>query len=158
MTLAICPGSFDPMTVGHRDVVERALTLFDEVIVVLATNSAKSYLFNDEERKELAEATLTGLDRVKVTLTSGLIADYAREIGANAIVKGLRNAADFDAETAMALLNRHISGVETVFIMGDPALGHVASSYVKELASYGGPLDGLVAEPVAQALKERFAN
>lgn len=158
MTLAICPGSFDPMTLGHRDVVERALTMFDEVIVLLATNSIKSYLFSDEERMALAEETLAGLEGVSVDITAGLIADYAREKGGNAIVKGLRNAADFDAETSMALLNRHLCAVETVFIMGDPALGHVASSYVKELASYGGPLTGLVAEPVAQALQERFAK
>ncbi|QOR46956.1 pantetheine-phosphate adenylyltransferase [Trueperella pecoris] len=155
MTLAVCPGSFDPMTLGHVDVVRRARAMFDEVVVAIAKNSAKAHLFTDAERVELAREALADLDGVRVELSSGLIADFARDRGAAAIVKGLRGAADYDAEQAMALLNRHLSGIETVFIMGDPALNHVASSFVKEIASYDGRIDDLVTPNVARALKEK---
>lgn len=155
MTLAVCPGSFDPMTLGHVDVVRRARAMFDEVVVAIAKNSAKAHLFTDAERVELAREALADIDGVRVELSSGLIADFARDRGAVAIVKGLRGAADYDAEQAMALLNRHLSGIETVFIMGDPALNHVASSFVKEIASYGGRIDDLVTLNVARALKEK---
>lgn len=155
MTLAVCPGSFDPMTLGHVDVVRRARAMFDEVVVAIAKNSAKTHLFTDAERVELAREALADINSVRVELSSGLIADFARDRGAVAIVKGLRGAADYDAEQAMALLNRHLSGIETVFIMGDPALNHVASSFVKEIASYGGRIDDLVTPNVARALKEK---
>src|SRR5699024_11086036 len=108
--------------VGHVDVVRRARGMFDEVVVAVAHNPAKKYRFDAERRVQLARAALDGIDGVRVDLVPGLLATYCAEIGASAIVKGLRGAADFDAEQAMALMNRHLAGIETVFVMGDPAL------------------------------------
>ncbi|AHU89218.1 pantetheine-phosphate adenylyltransferase [Trueperella pyogenes] len=154
MTLAVCPGSFDPLTLGHMDVIRRARAMFDEVIVAVGHNAKKTYLFSIEERVELARQALADIDAVRVEATTGLIAEFAQKQGAAAIVKGLRGGADYDAEQAMALLNRHLSGIETVFVMGDPALAHIASSFVKEIASYGGRIDDLVAPNVARALRK----
>ncbi|WP_341741812.1 pantetheine-phosphate adenylyltransferase [Trueperella pyogenes] len=154
MTLAVCPGSFDPLTLGHMDVIRRARAMFDEVIVAVGHNAKKTYLFSIEERVELARQALADIDAVRVEATTGLIAEFAQKQGAAAIVKGLRGGADYDAEQAMALLNRHFSGIETVFVMGDPALAHIASSFVKEIASYGGRIDDLVAPNVARALRK----
>lgn len=154
MTLAVCPGSFDPLTLGHMDVIRRARAMFDEVIVAVGHNAKKTYLFSIEERVELARQALADIDAVRVEATKGLIAEFAQKQGAAAIVKGLRGGADYDAEQAMALLNRHLSGIETVFVMGDPALAHIASSFVKEIASYGGRIDDLVAPNVARALRK----
>ncbi|SDU80272.1 pantetheine-phosphate adenylyltransferase [Arcanobacterium phocae] len=158
MSCAICPGSFDPITRGHVDVIERAHRMFDEVVVVVARNSAKSYLFSDEERLDLAQEAVKHIPHVRVELVDGLIADYAKKIHANAIVKGVRGSADYDSELPMSLLNRHLSGVETVFVMGEPSLAHIASSFVKELARYGGPYEDLVPANVAQALKEKVES
>ena len=152
MSLAVCPGSFDPITLGHVDVVRRALEMFDEVVVAVAHNPAKRYLFGADERVDLARAALADLPGARVELVPGLLARYCADIGAAAIVKGLRGAADFDSEQSMALMNRHLAGVETVFVMGDPALGHVASSLVKDVASHGGRVDDLVPAAVAAAL------
>ncbi|KTF03853.1 MULTISPECIES: pantetheine-phosphate adenylyltransferase [Trueperella] len=154
MTLAVCPGSFDPLTLGHIDVIERARGMFDEVVVAVSHNAKKTYLFSLDERVELAREALAGVGGVRVEAATGLIADFARERRAAAIVKGLRGAADYDAEQAMALLNRHLSHIETVFVMGDPALSHIASSFVKEIASYGGTIDDLVTPNVARALRK----
>lgn len=158
MSLAVCPGSFDPLTLGHVDIVRRTRGMFDEVIVGVAQNVKKNYLFSDDERVVLAQDALKNIDGVRVELVSGLLAEFAMERNASAIVKGLRGAADYDDEQAMALLNRHLSGIETVFIMGDPALNHVASSFVKEIAAYGGKIDDLVTQNVAQALKEKVQS
>ncbi|USR78842.1 pantetheine-phosphate adenylyltransferase [Arcanobacterium pinnipediorum] len=155
MSCAVCPGSFDPITLGHVDVIERALRIFDEVVVAIAHNGAKNYLFTDEERLELARQAVAHLPGARVELVDGLIADFARSIGARAIVKGVRGSADYDSELPMSLLNRHLSGVETVFIVGEPSLAHIASSFVKELAHYGGPYQDMVAPHVAQALQEK---
>lgn len=155
MTVAVCPGSFDPLTLGHIDVVKRARGMFDEVIVGVAKNAKKRYMFSDAERVALAEEALNDIPGVRVELVEGLLADFVQERGAVAIVKGLRSAADYDAEQAMSLLNRHLSGVETVFIMGNPKLNHIASSFVKEIAAYGGKIDDLVSSNVARALNER---
>ncbi|TRW45839.1 pantetheine-phosphate adenylyltransferase [Georgenia yuyongxinii] len=152
MSLAVCPGSFDPITLGHVDVVRRAREMFDEVVVAVAHNPAKRYLFDAETRVELAGAALADVDGVRVELVPGLLARFCADVGAAAIVKGLRGAADFDNEQAMALMNRHLVGIETVFIMGDPTLGHIASSMVKDVASHGGDIEDLVPPAVAAAL------
>ncbi|MGV9183146.1 pantetheine-phosphate adenylyltransferase [Arcanobacterium canis] len=154
MTIAVCPGSFDPITLGHLDVIRRATTMFDHVIVAVSTNSAKHYMFSHSERVELVRQACqdAGID-VEVVFIDGLIAQFASDRGAVAIVKGLRGNADYDAEVTMALLNRHISGVETVFVMGDPALNHVASSFAKEIASYGANIDDFVPANVASAIR-----
>ena len=158
MTLAVCPGSYDPITLGHLDVVRRARAMFGEVVVAVARNDAKNYMFSEAERLELARGAVADIPGVRVEIVDGLIADFARAQGASAIVKGLRGAADFDAEQTMSLLNRHMSGVETVFVMGDPGLGHIASSFVKDIARHGGKIDDLVPENVAQALKQKVES
>ncbi|XCB30207.1 pantetheine-phosphate adenylyltransferase [Arcanobacterium hippocoleae] len=156
MKLAICPGSFDPITFGHIDVIERAANLFDEVIVAVAMNSQKNYLFQNNERVQLAREALMHLPNVQVELVSGLIADFAKARNAGAIVKGLRGSADFSNEETMALLNRNLSGIETIFLLSDSALSHVASSYVKEIAAYNGPIDKLVPKNVAAAIQKKI--
>ena len=155
--LAVCPGSFDPITLGHVDIVRRARDIFDEVVVAVAHNPAKRYLFDRDRRVELARAAVEGLD-VRVEAVPGLLADYCRDAGATAIVKGLRGGADFDAEHPMALMNRHLAGVETVFVVGDGALAHIASSLVKDIAGHDGDVSGLVPPAVAQALRDAFAH
>ena len=153
VTTAVCPGSFDPITLGHLDVVRRASTMFDQVVVGVARNSSKASLLPVEERVALARAALSDLDGVRVEAVDGLLADFVRTVGAVAVVKGLRGSADFDAELPMALMNRHLSEVETVFVVGDQALAHIASSLVKDIARYGGPIDDLVPEGVAEAVR-----
>ncbi|MDD7464812.1 MAG: pantetheine-phosphate adenylyltransferase [Actinomycetaceae bacterium] len=155
MTIAVCPGSFDPITLGHVDVIRRAHTLFDTVIVGVGRNSRKNYWFSAEERMELACGALVDIPNVQVELMDGLVATFAHEHGAIAIVKGLRGTADFDNEQAMALLNRHLTGVETVLIIGDSTKAHIASSFVKDIALYGGKFEDLVPANVARALRER---
>ncbi|MDX5319022.1 MAG: pantetheine-phosphate adenylyltransferase [Actinomycetes bacterium] len=151
-SLAVCPGSFDPITFGHVDVVKRALSLFDEVIVAVANNASKTHLLDSDQRVMLTRQALQGIEGVSVEPVTGLLADFCTERDARAIVKGLRGSADFDDEMSMSLLNRHLSGIETVFIMGDPSLNHVSSSMVKEIARYGGDVTGLVPEAVARSL------
>ena len=155
MSIAVCPGSYDPITLGHLDVIDRAAAMFDEVIVVVANNHLKKYLFSVADRVELVEEAVKGHPRVRVASHSGLIAGYCAQVGASAIVKGLRGAADFDGEQAMALMNRHLTGIETVFVMGNPAMGHIASSMVKDVAGHGGKIDDLVPSHVAEALHNK---
>ncbi len=158
MSLAVCPGSFDPLTLGHVDVVRRARSMFDEVVVGVARNSAKSPLLAVDERVALARAAFASDAGVRVEVVPGLLADFVREVGAAAVVKGLRGGADFDGELPMALMNRHLTGVETVFVVGDPGLAHIASSLVKDVARYGGPVDDLVPPGVADAVRAAWAQ
>ena len=158
MRIAVCPGSFDPITLGHVDVVRRALTMFDEVIIGVAQNAGKRYMFSPQERLDLARASVKDIPGASAEPIHGLLADYVKEAGASAIVKGLRGSADYDSEQSMALLNRHLSGVETIFIMGDSGLGHIASSLVKDVASHGGRVDDLVPAPVAAALTRKESH
>ncbi len=157
MSIAVCPGSFDPITLGHVDVVRRARTMFDDVVVAVAHNSSKRSLLTPDERVRLAEDALAGLDGVRVVATDGLLVDLVRDLGARAVVKGLRSGADLDAELAMALMNRHLSGVETVFVLGDPGWAHVASSLVKDVARHGGRIDDMVTPAVAAAVRQALA-
>ncbi len=152
MSLAVCPGSYDPVTLGHVDVVRRTRSMFDEVVVVVAHNAAKRPLLPVERRVELVRAAVADVQGVSVTSWDGLLADFLTQSGASAVVKGLRGGADVDAELGMALLNRHLSGVETVFVPGDGALAHVASSLVKDVARHGGRIDDLVPAGVAEAV------
>ena len=154
----VCPGSFDPVTLGHLDVVRRAGVLFDEVVVAVLTNPAKKPMFALDERLEMLNETLDGVDGVRVVaVTGGLLVDFCREVGAVAVVKGLRSGTDFAYELPMALMNRHLSGLETVFLPGEPRYEHVSSSLIKEVASYGGDVSGLVPEGVLARLLERVA-
>ncbi|QTE28651.1 pantetheine-phosphate adenylyltransferase [Pengzhenrongella sicca] len=154
MTIAVCPGSFDPVTLGHLDVVRRASAMFDGVVVGVAHNSSKQALLTAEQRVALARAALAGLDGVRVELVGGLLTDFCREVGATVVVKGLRGGADFDHELPMALMNRHLTGVETVFVVGDPALGHIASSLVKDVARHGGQIGDLVPAGVEAVVRD----
>lgn len=154
----MCPGSFDPVTLGHLDLVRRARSLFDEVVVAVGINAGKSPLLDAETRVSLFAGAVADLDGVRVLRMPGLLADLCREVGASAIVKGLRGGADFDAEHPMALMNRHLSGVETAFVIGDPALAHVSSTMVKDVARYGGDIADLVPPHVAEAVYTAFGT
>ena len=160
MSVAVCPGSFDPVTLGHLDVVRRAALLFDEVVVGVATNTSKQILFTPQERVELVRSAVTAtpdVPAVRVELVPGLLVDFCRQIGATVLVKGLRGGADLDAELPMALMNRHLTGVETVFIPADRSVTHIASSVVKDVARHGGPVDDLLPPGVGDALRARLA-
>jgi pantetheine-phosphate adenylyltransferase len=158
MRRAVCPGSFDPVTLGHLDIVRRASALFDEVVVAVGVNPSKSRLFSAEERLAMLREGVAGLANVRVEGFTGLITAYCREAGAGAIVKGLRSGADFDYELPMAQMNAHLTGVETVFVPADPQYGYVSSSLVKEVASFGGDVSALVPDFVLGPLTERLAE
>lgn len=157
MTRAVCPGSYDPVTVGHVDVFRRAATLFDEVVVAILHNPAKQGTFTVDERVALIEAQVADLDNVRVqAFANRLIVDVCTELDARVLLKGLRGETDFSYEWPMALMNRHLTGVETLFIPGDPRHEHVSSSLVKEVARFGGDVTGLVSDEVRDALVERL--
>ena len=153
MRRCVCPGSYDPVTMGHVDVVERASALFDEVVVAVLHNPDKRGTFSVTERLELLEASVGGRSGVSVVEFGGrLLVDVCREVDATAVVKGLRSGTDFAYELPMALMNRHLTGIETVFVPGDPRYGHVSSSLVKQVSAYGGDVTGLVPDVVRDAL------
>ena len=154
--IAICPGSYDPVTLGHLDVFARAVALADEVVVAIFHNPAKAGTFTVAERIGFIERATAHLPGVVVEEYAGrLLVDVARERGAGLIVKGLRDGTDFEYELPMALMNRHLTGIETVFLPGDPALQHVSSSLVKQVAGLGGDVTGLVPDEVRDALVAR---
>ena len=154
MTIAVCPGSFDPITLGHLDVVRRARAMFDEVVVGVARNSSKTPLLTLDQRLGLVRDAVRDLAGVRVEPVPGLLSAFCRDVGAVAVVKGLRGGADVDHEVPMALMNRHLTGVETVFVLGDPALAHIASSLVKDVARHGGPVADLVPTGVETAVRD----
>jgi pantetheine-phosphate adenylyltransferase len=144
---------------GHVDVITRAAALYDEVIVAVLHNSKKRGTFTVEERIDLLDAALKEIPNVRIeAFEKRLLVDICGEAGAQAIVKGLRSDTDFAYELPMALMNRHLSGVETVFLPGDPRFGHVSSSLIKEVAALGGDITGLVPEKVRAALVARLQN
>ena len=154
--VAIFPGSFDPITLGHVDVVGRATALFDRVIIAVLVNAAKSPWFSVEERIALIRASVAGIERVEVEAYGGLRVDFVRARRAVAVVRGLRTAAEFSDEWQIALTNRHLNpACETVFVMPSAAHLFVSSRLVREVASHGGSLDGLVPVPVSSALAAR---
>lgn len=155
MTTALCPGSFDPPTNGHVDVVERAVGWFDRLIVAVIDNPSKEAVFTVEERVGLIRE-IYGND-VDVTSFGGLLVDHVREVGADVVVKGLRSVADYEYETQMAQMNRHLTGMDTVFVTTKPEYGFISSSLVKEVARLGGSMAGLVPDVVEKALKERLS-
>jgi len=144
---------------GHVDVITRAAELYDEVVVAVLHNDAKLGTFGVDERIKLLDAALVGVSNVRIEAFAGqLLVDICQEAGAQAIVKGLRGGTDFAYELPMAQMNRHLSGVETVFLPGDPRFGHVSSSLIKEVAALGGDITGLVPEEVRAALLSRMQN
>ena len=156
MTRAVCPGSFDPVTNGHLDIIRRAAGLFDELVVATGANPSKSRLFGPEDRLEMLREACATLPNVTVMGFSGLIVDFCREIDAQAIVKGLRGGSDYEYELPMAQMNSHLTGVETVFVPTNASLGYISSSLVKEVASLGGDVSGLVPASVFARLEERL--
>ena len=156
MSIAVVPGSFDPVTLGHLDVVRRAADLFEKVVVAVATNAGKAPLLPVADRVALVERAVAGIARVRVAEVPGLLVDFCREIGATAVVKGLRSGGDYDAELPMAWMNRHL-GVETLFLPADPAVAHIASSLVKDVARHGGRIEELVPPGVADVVRARLA-
>jgi pantetheine-phosphate adenylyltransferase len=155
MTTALCPGSFDPPTLGHVDVIERCITVFDRVIVSVVDNPSKSSLFTVEERMEMLEH-LFG-DSVDIVSFSGLLVEHVSAQGADVVVKGLRSIDDFEYEKQMSQMNHHLTGMETTFIATSPEYGFISSSLVKEVAKLGGDVSQLVPPKVVTVLKERFA-
>jgi pantetheine-phosphate adenylyltransferase len=153
---AVCPGSFDPVTNGHLDIVSRASGLFDEVVVAVLINQAKQSLFTVDERMDMLRQTCTPYPNVKVDAFQGLLVNFCRDRGIVAIVKGLRAVSDFDYELQMAQMNSSLAPVETVFVPTSPAYSFLASSLVKEVAAYGGDVSGLVPEQVLPRLTERL--
>ena len=139
MRRAVCPGSFDPLHKGHVEVIARAANLFEEVVVAVSANPAKTYRFSVDERIAMIEATVSSLAGVAVRpMGPGLLAEFCRQIGADAIVKGLRGGADLEFEAPMAAMNRHLTGVETVYLPADARYTHVSSSLIKEVHGLGG--------------------
>jgi pantetheine-phosphate adenylyltransferase len=158
MRIAIYAGSFDPITRGHEDLILRSLEFVDRVIVAVATNSSKQPLFTIEERVELIGAALAGEPRAEVKSFAGLLVDFARQEGANLLIRGLRAVSDFEYEYQMALMNRHLSPkLETVFMVPSLDTTYISASLVREIAMYGGDVGQLVHPATAQALRAKYA-
>jgi pantetheine-phosphate adenylyltransferase len=156
--IALFPASFDPVTNGHLDIARRALRLFDEVVLAVAMNVAKSGSFSLEDRLEMLNAVVGDEPALRVTTFEGLTVDYAREIGAVAIIRGVRAMSDFEYEFEMALMNKHLyADVETLFMMPSQEYFYVSSSRLKELTRFGREVDEFVPPLVAKRLRERFA-
>jgi pantetheine-phosphate adenylyltransferase len=158
MNRAVCPGSFDPITNGHLDIIERASKFFDGVVVAVGVNVSKHRLFEPDERVEMIREATSGIDNVTVETFQGLIVDFCSARGIGAIVKGLRAVSDFDYELQMGQMNRSLANVDTLFMPADPHYSFLSSSLVKEVATYGGDVAGLVPEPVFRRLRERLAS
>ncbi len=157
MSHALCPGSFDPPTVGHIEIIERAATLFDEVTVAVIRNATKQATLTSEERVDLLNRCLNQHSNINVLSFDGLLVDCAREAGANVVVKGLRAISDFDYELQMAQMNRQLSHIETVFLSTNPQHSFLSSSMVRDIARYGGDVSSLVPSVIAADVASRFA-
>ena len=158
MTIAVCPGSFDPVTNGHLDIIDRAADLYDELIVAVFINRTKSSLFTVDERIEMLRDVTSHLPGVRVDSWHGLLVEYCRRNDIAVIAKGLRAVSDFDYELQMAQMNQQLSGVETMFMPTNPLWSFLSSSLVKEVATYGGDVAHLVPELVHRRLLARFAE
>ena len=158
MRRAVCPGSYDPPTNGHLDILERAAGLFDEVVVAVLINKSKQGLFTVEERMELLAESVEHLSNVRIDSWHGLLVDYCRQQDIQAIVKGLRAVSDFDYELQMAQMNQELSGVETLFMPTKPLNSFLSSSLVKEVARFGGDVAHLLPTTVHRRLIDRLAS
>ena len=157
--IAVCPGSFDPVTVGHTDIIRRAAGMFSKVVVVVMHNSAKSPCFSTEERVELLKEVLADLDNVEVDMYDGLLAEYTKKIGAGAIVKGLRAMSDFEYEFQMALTNKKLNpSTETVFLTTKAENMSLSSSMVKQVGSMGGDISDFVPKVIHEKIVSRLAE
>ena len=155
---ALCPGSFDPVTNGHLDIIERASVLYDELTVAVFINRSKSSMFTGQERREMLSEAIGNRPNVRVDLFEGLVVDYCRSHEIPVIVKGLRAISDYEYELQMAQMNRGLAGIETVFMPTNPEYSFLASSLVKEIANWGGDVSGLVPPLVNKRLIEQAAN
>ncbi|HEY3952243.1 MAG TPA: pantetheine-phosphate adenylyltransferase [Streptosporangiaceae bacterium] len=157
MSRVVCPGSFDPVTNGHLDIIERAARLHDEVVVAVLINISKHTLFTTDERVEMLREVTAGYRNVRVARFHGLIVDFCKEHDISAIVKGLRAVSDFEYEQMMSQMNYRLAGVETLFMTTNPLYAFLRSSLVKEVVGYGGDVSGLVPDLVLARLRERMA-
>ncbi|MDO5511355.1 pantetheine-phosphate adenylyltransferase [Corynebacterium sp.] len=156
---AVCPGSFDPVTMGHLDIYRRAADHFDEVVVLVTGNpNKKSGLFTIDERMELIRQVTADVPNISVDWWGGLLVDYTTQHGISALVKGLRTALDYEYELPMAQMNRRLSGIDTFFLLTDEKWGYISSSLCKEVAKYGGDVSGLLPDPVVDAVKEKYSR
>ncbi|MGR6965613.1 pantetheine-phosphate adenylyltransferase [Geodermatophilus sp. URMC 61] len=158
MRRAVCPGSFDPVTNGHVDVITRAAALYDELVVAVLVNPGKAGLFSVDERMALLRDAVADLPNVTVDSFQGLLVDYCRDNDIPVIVKGLRAVSDFEYELQMAQMNRELAGVETLFVPTAPQVGHLSSSLVKQIATFGGDVSGLVPKAVNERLTAHRAE
>ena len=156
MTRAVYPGTFDPMTKGHLDIVRRASRLFDEVIIAVAESGKKSPLFSLDERLALVKADCAGFVNVRAESFTGLLADFCRRREAAVVVRSARNASDYEYEVPMALMNRRMAGVETVFLTPTPEVQHISGTLVREIAALGGDVTDCVTRTTAAALAAKF--
>lgn len=155
MKRVVCPGSFDPITHGHLDIIGRASEIYDEVVIAVLVNREKSSLFTVAERIEMINETVKGFNNVTVDSWSGLLVDYCRANSISAIVKGLRAVSDFDYELQMSQVNLQLQGVETLFMSTAPSHSFLSSSLVKEIASYGGDVSAYIPAAIVDRLKSR---
>jgi pantetheine-phosphate adenylyltransferase len=155
---AVCPGSFDPVTNGHLDIIGRAAQLYDELVVAVFVNQSKSSLFTVEERREMLQEVTASYGNVRIDTFEGLVVDYCRTYGIPVIVKGLRAVSDFDYELQMAQMNRGLAGIDTLFMPTNPEYSFLASSLVKEIAKWGGDVSALVPSNVMKRLIDRAAS
>ena len=158
MRKVVCPGSFDPVTNGHLDIIERASRLYDEVTVGVLVNRNKRGLFSLEERIELLAEVTAPYPNIRIEAFDGLLVDFCRERGIPAIIKGLRAVSDFDYELQMAQMNHRLADVETLFVATNPLYSFLSSSLIKEVAAFGGDVSGLVPDVVAHRLTERLRD
>lgn len=157
--VAIFAGSFDPLTKGHLNIVERGLTIFDEVVVAVAYNVSKATTFTLEERVEMLGELFAGRQGVRVDSFEGLLVDYARHIGTNILLRGMRTVSDFEYELRIALANKSLyNDLETVFLVSESDYGHISSSLIKEIVTFGGSVSGMVPDTVELKLKAKLLN
>jgi pantetheine-phosphate adenylyltransferase len=158
MSGAVCPGSFDPVTLGHIDVFERASAQFDEVVVAVLVNPNKQGMFTPDERIAMIEESTSHLTNLRVEAGSGLVVDFVKSRGLTAIVKGLRTGTDFEYELQMAQMNRHVAGVDTFFVATTPRYSFVSSSLAKEVAALGGDVSALLPDAVNRRLQAKLTR
>ena len=159
MATALCPGSFDPVTLGHLDIIERSSRHFDEVIVAVIRNPQKTQsLFSLEDRQQMLKEATQHLTNIRIEFFKGLLVNFARDHGVDAIVKGLRAVSDFDQELQMAQMNQRLSGIDTFFLSTSPQHSFLSSSLVREVARYGGDVSGMVPKHVNDRLVETFRS
>jgi pantetheine-phosphate adenylyltransferase len=156
--VALCPGTFDPVTNGHLDIIQRAARCFDDVLVAVLENPGKQPLFGVEERVAMLKEGVADIDRVTVEAFSGLLVDFARARGAKVVVKGLRAVTDFDFEMQMAQMNSRMAGVETFFVATSPQWSYLSSSLIKEVVRFGGDVTGLVPPFVQARLEDKLSS